>query len=402
MSGKVIGTHSGPFHGDEVMACAILKLHPDYRDGEVVRSREKETLDKCDIVVDVGGRFSHEERRYDHHQREFHLTMDQLSDGEINKETKLSSAGLVFYYYGKEVIRDTLHRLELAGEKDIIKIDWIWKRIYFGLIKEIDAIDNGLQRQLPGSNLIKTGYSSKVGRLNPSWEEENPDFNKSFNKALELATGELIDILKDQESVFKAKMVVSLILNVLEMKKHHKSGRVLILPDYVPWSSVLTEVEREAGMEGHILFVVSPSPESGGFHLKAVHERIKLLDEWGALEGEELQRVTGVKGAKFVHGNLHLAVTDTVEAAISLVDLVLDKRTQLSRNLTLDSIRQEMERISVDDRQREEREEEIAGGGAWRERERARAESGGGRDTEGERSDRDLDSRKYGRPSGRV
>ena len=75
---KQIETHSGPFHGDDVMA--ILKLHPDYRDGY----REKETLDWW----------------YDHHKKGFHLTMDQLSDGEINTkkdgggETKLSSAGL--------------------------------------------------------------------------------------------------------------------------------------------------------------------------------------------------------------------------------------------------------------------------------------------------------------------
>jgi len=34
---KKIGTHSGVFHCDEVVACNLLKRLPEYRDAEIVR-----------------------------------------------------------------------------------------------------------------------------------------------------------------------------------------------------------------------------------------------------------------------------------------------------------------------------------------------------------------------------
>lgn len=40
MSGKSavrIGTHDGTFHCDEVLACALLKLLPQYKDASIVR-----------------------------------------------------------------------------------------------------------------------------------------------------------------------------------------------------------------------------------------------------------------------------------------------------------------------------------------------------------------------------
>ena len=66
---KVIGTHNGRFHCDEALACYMLKKLPEYSDAEIVRSRDPEVLDKCDIVVDVGGVYDSSQHRYDHHQR---------------------------------------------------------------------------------------------------------------------------------------------------------------------------------------------------------------------------------------------------------------------------------------------------------------------------------------------
>ena len=57
-SGKVtIGTHNGSFHCDETLACSMLKLLDRFKDAEIVRTRDQSLLDKCDIVVDVGGVF---------------------------------------------------------------------------------------------------------------------------------------------------------------------------------------------------------------------------------------------------------------------------------------------------------------------------------------------------------
>lgn len=37
MGGIEIGTHNGKFHCDEVLACYMLKLLPEYKDAKIVR-----------------------------------------------------------------------------------------------------------------------------------------------------------------------------------------------------------------------------------------------------------------------------------------------------------------------------------------------------------------------------
>ena len=141
MAVKVIGTHDGPFHADDVMACALLKRHPDFKDAKIVRTRDEVKLGECDIVVDVGEKFSHEDRRYDHHQADFTRTMEEISKKEINSETKLSSAGLIYFFYGKKIIRECLKCQEMTlTENNETMVDWIWKKIYFNLIHEIESL----------------------------------------------------------------------------------------------------------------------------------------------------------------------------------------------------------------------------------------------------------------------
>jgi hypothetical protein len=66
-----IGTHSGTFHCDEVLACFMLKQLAEYKDAEIIRTRDENELAQCDIVVDVGGVYDPVTHRYDHHQRNF-------------------------------------------------------------------------------------------------------------------------------------------------------------------------------------------------------------------------------------------------------------------------------------------------------------------------------------------
>ncbi len=66
---KKIGTHNGAFHCDEVLACYLLRQLAEYKETEIVRTRDPTVLDNCDIVVDVGGIYDHSKHKYDHHQR---------------------------------------------------------------------------------------------------------------------------------------------------------------------------------------------------------------------------------------------------------------------------------------------------------------------------------------------
>src|SRR5437868_2290590 len=79
---KMIGTHSGKFHCDEVLACSLLRELTEFKNAEIVRSRDQNVLAKCDIVVDVGGVFNPSILRFDHHQRDFNHSMSSLVSGK--------------------------------------------------------------------------------------------------------------------------------------------------------------------------------------------------------------------------------------------------------------------------------------------------------------------------------
>ena len=72
--------------------------------------------------------------------RDFKESMSSLCPGK-KWETKLSSAGLVYLYYGKDILS---HILELKQDDPITEI--IYDKVYENFIEEIDAIDNGIDQ----------------------------------------------------------------------------------------------------------------------------------------------------------------------------------------------------------------------------------------------------------------
>lgn len=73
----------------------MLKLLPEYKDAEIVRTRDMEKLNECDIVVDVGAVFDHQKKRYDHHQREFNETLSSLRP-ELGDKYKIKWVSIIF------------------------------------------------------------------------------------------------------------------------------------------------------------------------------------------------------------------------------------------------------------------------------------------------------------------
>ncbi len=119
-----------------------MLLYTDtYKDAAIVRTRNQEVLDQLDIVVDVGSVFDHSKNRYDHHQRSFNMIWGEdenqpagESSGRDNGEVriKLSSAGLVYKYYGKEILRKILHEVWPATAATFTEVDHekIYQKLY--------------------------------------------------------------------------------------------------------------------------------------------------------------------------------------------------------------------------------------------------------------------------------
>ena len=80
-----------------------------------MRTRNQEILDQLDIVCDVGAVFDASKKRFDHHQRSFNMAWHEDENQPIDEtlaeqpfKIKLSSAGLIYKYYGREVLKKIL------------------------------------------------------------------------------------------------------------------------------------------------------------------------------------------------------------------------------------------------------------------------------------------------------
>jgi uncharacterized UPF0160 family protein len=78
-----------------VRSCCGRRQTAEFKDAEVVRSRDPEVLKDLDVVIDVGGVYDASVKRFDHHQKGFEEVFGH------GFGTKLSSAGLVYKHFGE-------------------------------------------------------------------------------------------------------------------------------------------------------------------------------------------------------------------------------------------------------------------------------------------------------------
>ena len=151
-----IQTHDKRFHADEVGAISLLTSYFNSKNIKVrvIRSRDEELMKQADILVDVGGVYSHEFQKYDHHQDNCEETFSE------HTKIPLSSIGFIWKHYGKELLRSYIdcvpefkNKLETTpvintaqGHSDSSQdhIENLYTEIYLKLIQEIDAHDNGV------------------------------------------------------------------------------------------------------------------------------------------------------------------------------------------------------------------------------------------------------------------
>jgi len=239
---KIIGTHNGTFHCDEALAVFLLKQTNTYRDSDLKRTRDPAVLDTCDIVVDVGATYDESKQRFDHHQRGF---TEVFGHGF---ETKLSSAGLVYKHFGKEVIAN-----RIQATPDDPRVMTLWLKLYKTFIEAIDAIDNGIPQyptDIKPKYLSRTNLSARVGWLNPAWNEtvDSQVVDAQFAKASQLTGDEFMGRLDYYaKSWLPAR---DLVASAITYRVHvDPSGKILLLDQYAPWKEHLFELEAELSLD---------------------------------------------------------------------------------------------------------------------------------------------------------
>ena len=335
VSDKVIGTHSGTFQADEAMGCWMLRQLPEYYEAKIVRSRDPITLDPLNIVIDVGGTYDHSKLRYDHHQRGYDERFPFPRMGTLVPEprcTKLSASGLVYLHYGKEVIQQYYPFLPPAV------LDLAYVKLYDSLLEALDAIDTGVEQVPEGVTPVykdSTGLASRVGRLNPRWNEEDDvsiDADERFAEAVRICGIDFVSCLTAiVESDLPAREFVERAL--LQRFATSASGQIIALDaGGMPWKNHLYTLERMHNIDPLIKFVLYEDKVGGMWRVQAVTvegtgftNRLGLPDEWRGVRDDILEEVTKIPGSRFVHAAGFIGGATTFDGVLQMAEVALQR-----------------------------------------------------------------------------
>lgn len=321
MSGPTICTHSGSFHADESLAVYMLRLLPEYKNSPVVRSRDPAAWEKADIVVDVGGQYDGK-KFFDHHQRGFSETFSG------SHATKLSSAGLVYKHFGRDIVAQVL-----GTDATTNNVSILYTKIYNEFIESLDANDNGISKY-PAELDDQKRFNDKaislplmVSHLNPLWNESctDQDFDRQFDKASELMGLVFSNLVAGYgKSWLPAR---SLVEEAFQQRYEvHPSGKVLVLQQFCPWKEHLYSVERDHKQEGAVEFVLFQD-SLGKWRISTVlvtassfEFRKGLPLELRGLRDEELSSKAGIADLIFVHAAGFIGGGNSRESVFKLAE----------------------------------------------------------------------------------
>lgn len=208
----------------------------------IVRTRQEDAFDLLDIVVDVGGVYDPDRHRYDHHQATFEESWNNSPD-DI---TKLSSAGLVYRHFGREIITNAVKDnwgVTLEGDR----LEKVYRKVYKKLILEVDALDNGISEGENMKYYISTGLGSRIARTNPEWNApRSKTQHGQFKKAMKIAEEELFWCLRG--IVLIHMPAYNLVREAFDAREEfHPCGELMTMSRWAPWKDFVFEIEKELG-----------------------------------------------------------------------------------------------------------------------------------------------------------
>ena len=287
-------THSTTFHPDDVFATMFLSKLVD--NPIVCRTNNADAAPKNAIVYDIGfGKF-------DHHQPDAKMRDEKI---------KYCSFGLLWQEYG----HDYLKKIESLDKNQLFQM------IDEQLIKQIDAIDNGVFPEIKASFHL-LDLDKIIDLFNKTWDEES-DNNQEFMQAVSIA-----------EMIFD-RLIVKCNAQIKANKEFEKEldnvkDGILILKKYLPYEDGLWTSKHPKASE--VKVVIFPSKRGGyGIKPRTVSHSSKELaytfdKRFYGMHDEELAQISNIKTARFVHSSGFLACSDTLEDAILLAKNAINNK----------------------------------------------------------------------------
>ncbi|MGN1394262.1 MAG: MYG1 family protein [Succinivibrionaceae bacterium] len=319
----IIATHNGTFHADEVTACIIFSLLDE--SAQFIRSRDVDTLETADYIVDVSGKFDLI-KHFDHHPSEF---TDARNNG-----IKYATAGLIWKKFGLELLKKlALEYPDLANIQDAIFAK-AWTTVDEKIMQYIDLSDNG---QLDS-------YTAEIcGITNNNKSPENDVYNKLklfyqnipvipyiiamqniSSNGDEYQFSQFIQTINSLKPLFK-----NIFLNTLRTKRDEEKvlnsydgSNILFLSEKLPW---LEAVKSNWDFFANCKIAIYPD-HSKGYRIQSLPSslsshfinRCPAPVSWRGKEFEELNKLAGISSATFVHRSGFTGGAKTLEDIMTM------------------------------------------------------------------------------------
>jgi uncharacterized UPF0160 family protein len=285
---KIIGTHNGIFHADEVLAISMLSIF--YDDNiTVLRTRDPDVLKTCDILVDIGG------GDFDHHM--------YGGNGVRSNKTPYASAGLVWKNFGLEILFKLNCPKALATK--------VYSKVDATIVEAVDKIDNGIET---------SSFFEFIPSFVPKWNEKFDAVDSKFNMAVNCTKTIFRELVLEIIATEKAN---TLLYNLLREKGE---TNILQIPSQnIKWQESIILFNQTANFP--VDFVIFPYP-NGGYAAQAVpksldnpfSKRIPFPNAWAG-QTNKLPAISGVKTAEFCHNNLFFARAQTLNDVRKMCNL---------------------------------------------------------------------------------
>jgi uncharacterized UPF0160 family protein len=278
-----VATHNGPFHADDVLAWGLVRVFVDPA-AELVRTRDPALLASADLVFDVGGSFDPDRQRFDHHQTSY--------------TGPRSSAGMVVDWL------ESSGRVEpsLAAHLRTRASDYV------------DDVDNG-RREVDQGVPCFAGMVEALNRGASTLAE----FDAQFRTAGDLATALVKGLAAGHAEERAARDTVEAAM----ADAVARGSNVIVLEQYVRWKPAYFEL---GGADHPTDFVAHPGPD-GSFRALAIPpvfgsfaQKVPFPEAWAGLVDDELERVSGVPGARFCHKNRFILVCEDRPALMAALE----------------------------------------------------------------------------------
>ncbi|CAD2220387.1 GAMM1 protein [Angomonas deanei] len=300
------------------------------------------------------------------------FTLNSYSPAKVKQyQTRLSSAGLVYKHFGREVIatfvRDAVQHSEVLqtllqwpnDKKELSEreLDVLYTKMYEAFVEEVDGVDNGVEcfsavlspaPTEPETSPVKavlhrnyqqsTSLSSRVGQLQTWWNEPQETENKetkenmNFAEAMEMAGIAFFEKLFFYAfSWLPARGLVEDAFNArFTIDGGDSEGRIVVFHNsFCPWKDHLFTIEEEHAAENKspILYVLYS--DGKGWRVQAVPKEVSSFESRKALpfkglRDEELSAASGIEGGVFVHVSGFIGGMKTLEGALALAKKAIE------------------------------------------------------------------------------